>query len=208
MMHLVFVNDKPLRFVSIYEGEKWKTSSGDFISEKDLTVEQAIAELENNKNHHGIIYLCESPDVMWQIFISHCELIEAAGGLVMNEKNNFLFIFRYGKWDLPKGKIEFDETPEVAAVREVKEECGLQKVELIRPLQKTFHTYHLHGKRKLKKTHWFFMNAHSTEKLIPQTEEDILKIEWMSLQRISEDVFKNTYASVSELLKNFFEMKN
>src|SRR5438067_1038745 len=159
-MHSVFINDKPLRFVSTYEAEEWKgNSSSIFVSENDMSIEHAIEELEETENHPGIIYMSDNADVSWQIFISYCRLSEAAGGLVMNEEQEYLIILRHGKWDLPKGKLEYDETPEQAAVREVGEECGIEPPEIIKPLEKTFHTYELKGKRTLKKTHWFLMKS-------------------------------------------------
>ena len=57
-------------------------------------------------------------------------IIEAAGGLVFNEKNELLMIFRRGFWDLPKGKVDEGETLEQCAVREVQEETGLQNIML------------------------------------------------------------------------------
>ena len=52
-------------------------------------------------------------------------LIEAAGGLVINRKGEYLFIYRNDKWDLPKGKLEKGERKRQGAVREVEEECGI-----------------------------------------------------------------------------------
>ena len=51
--------------------------------------------------------------------------IEAAGGLVQNSNGDYLIIFRYGKWDLPKGKLETNERIQDAALREVSEETGI-----------------------------------------------------------------------------------
>jgi len=50
-------------------------------------------------------------------------------------------IFRRGKWDLPKGKLDKGETLEQCAVREVREETGLKKIKLQSPLMTTYHTY-------------------------------------------------------------------
>jgi ADP-ribose pyrophosphatase YjhB (NUDIX family) len=201
-MHIVFVNDKPLRFVGIYDADKWKgNSSSVFVSENDLSVEDVMHELEEKGNEAGIIYLSESPDVSWQLFLSYYTLSEAAGGLVLNEKGAYLLIFRRGKWDLPKGKLDYDETPEQAAVREVSEECGLELPEIIQPLQKTFHTFSERQKRVLKKTHWYLMKATGTTELFPQIEEDITEAVWMTKMDIKEKVFSNTYASIKGLLE-------
>jgi 8-oxo-dGTP pyrophosphatase MutT (NUDIX family) len=202
-MHLVFINDKPLRFVNSYEVEEWKgNTSAVFVSESDLSIEEAINELETSENHPGIIYMSESPDAAWKIFISYCVLSEAAGGLVMNERKEYLIILRHTKWDLPKGKLEYDETPEQAAVREVSEECGIAPPEIINPLENTFHTYHLTKKRILKKTHWYLMQAKDSAELFPQAEEDIQEAHWMTKKEVQEKVYANTYASIKELLKN------
>jgi 8-oxo-dGTP pyrophosphatase MutT (NUDIX family) len=45
------------------------------------------------------------------------------GGLVCNDDNRILLIFKRGKWDLPKGRVEGDEY-QTAALREVKEETA------------------------------------------------------------------------------------
>jgi len=201
-MHTVFINDKPLRFVSDYEADEWKgNSSSVFISEKDMTIEDAVLDLEETEKHAGIIYMSESPEASWKIFLSYCRLSEAAGGLVVNEKQEYLLILRHGKWDLPKGKLEYDETPEAAAVREVSEECGIAPPEIIKPIEKTFHTYELKGKRTLKKTHWFLMRSTNAGELIPQREEDIEEARWMTKEEVLKSVFANTYASIKELLE-------
>jgi mutator protein MutT len=201
-MHTVFINDKPLRFVNAYEVEEWKgNTSSVFVAEADMNVEDAIKELEETKSHPGIIYMSESPDVSWQVFLSYITLSEAAGGLVMNEKGEYLIILRHNKWDLPKGKLEYDETPEAAAVREVSEECGITPPQIIKPLEKTYHTYHEKGKRMLKKSNWYLMQSNNAGELKPQTEENIQQALWMSKEEIRKKVFANTYASIKELLE-------
>jgi 8-oxo-dGTP pyrophosphatase MutT (NUDIX family) len=202
-MHTVFVNDKPLRFVNEYEVEEWKgNTSAIFAAESDLSIEDAVIELETSENHPGIIYMSASPDAAWKIFISYCQLSEAAGGLVMNDGEEYLIILRHNKWDLPKGKLDYDETPEQAAVREVSEECGLELPEIRKPLDKTFHTYKQDGKRILKKTHWFLMKASGSTELFPQLDEDITEAVWMTKAEVESKVYANTYASIKELLKH------
>lgn len=199
-MHTVFINDKPFRFVNAYEAESWKGNSDQiYVAETEMSVEDAMVELEETPSHPGFIYLTSNADVAWQLFISYCTLIEASGGLVKNEKDEYLLIFRKGKWDLPKGKLEYDETPEQGGLREVEEECGVSGLEIIKPLEKTFHTYASKNKRILKKTNWYLMQTHH-QVLVPQTEEDIEAAVWMSRTQINDTVYKNTYASISYLL--------
>ncbi len=125
--------------------------------------------------------------------------IIAAGGLVKNSEGKFLFIFRRGKWDLPKGKVEKGEKMEDAAIREVQEECGIEDVEIIQPLTKTIHTYELNGEKILKETHWFLMKTNFEKKLIPQKEEDITKAIWADKKKV-EELLKKSYETIREVV--------
>lgn len=127
-------------------------------------------------------------------FFSLFKLVEAAGGLVFNDRDEVLLIFRRGSWDLPKGKIDAGESREAAAVREVQEETGLQMLERGALLHTTYHTYrNRKDRRVLKPTYWYRMTT--TERhLVPQTEEDIERAEWMTLEKFFEKkrvVYKN-----------------
>ena len=202
-MHTVFINDKPFHFADSGQAEELKGNSETiFIAEKEMTVLEAIQEMEEDNAHPGFTYLTLNPGVTWQLFVSYCTLIEASGGLVMNEKNEYLIIFRKGKYDLPKGKMDYDETPEECGIREVKEECGVDEIEIIRPLEKTFHTYMQDKKRMLKKTNWYLMKA-PDQKLVPQADEYIHKAEWMTKEEIINVALKNTYASIGSLLRKY-----
>jgi hypothetical protein len=52
-------------------------------------------------------------------------IIQAGGGLVYNDAGDIMMIFRRGKWDLPKGKLDKGETIDECALREVGEETGI-----------------------------------------------------------------------------------
>lgn len=128
------------------------------------------------------------------------KLIEAAGGAVLNSEGKLLMIYRNNKWDLPKGKLEKRETPEIAAIREVEEECGVTGLSIIRPLTPTYHTYKEKGQFILKKTWWYEMHCHVTSSaLVPQEEEGITRVEWMSKEDVN-DALTNTFHSVIEVV--------
>lgn len=128
------------------------------------------------------------------------KIIQAGGGLVENEKGEFLFMFRRGKWDLPKGKLDPGESLESCAIREVEEETGLKNPELKRFLTVTEHNYVERGVELIKETHWWLMKAASNQKLNPQTEEDITLLRWFGPSEISE-VLNNTYPNIIEVFK-------
>lgn len=204
---LLYINDKPVRFAGIYDPVELSPEEEGYqvVSEEAISLERAIINLEKNKSWKGLVYLSNAPqrsrERLMQLFV----LIEAAGGLVRNEDGAYLMIFRRGKWDLPKGKIDYDESPEEAAVREVKEECGIQDLEVVRSLAPTFHSYPQDGKRMLKKTHWYLMRCEKDQNLVPQADEDIEKVEWMTEAEIRKAVYPSTFFSVRCLLESFFK---
>ena len=125
--------------------------------------------------------------------------IKAAGGLVRNEENKYLFIFRNGKWDLPKGKIDPGEKTKKAAVREVQEECGIKVDHLDEKLCKTYHVYEMGRRTVLKKTTWYRMRANDQPHLIPQREEGITEARWLSPGDFSM-VKQNTYPMIRDVI--------
>lgn len=129
-------------------------------------------------------------------------IIYAAGGLVLNQNNQLLIIHRLGKWDFPKGKIEKGETAEIAAIREVMEETGLSKITNITPFTSMYHTYTQDNKQILKETLWFLMRSNITESIIPQTEEHITEVKWVSLPDVPA-YLNNSYSSLQNLFSQF-----
>ena len=107
---------------------------------------------------------------------------------------------RRGKWDLPKGKLDDNETIEQCAKREVQEETGLQKLKTGKLIKITYHTYVQFGKHFLKESHWYAMEATGNEKLVPQTEEDITEIIWAKKEDLEKYV-SNTFAAIVDVLK-------
>ena len=128
------------------------------------------------------------------------EFIIAAGGIVENNLKEWLFIFRNGVWDLPKGKVEKNERLEVAAEREISEECGLSEMRLGSFITKTHHMYHENGVIKLKETHWFSFYSNQFKDLKPQLEEGIINLKWVSNKDL-EAILSNSFFSIQELVK-------
>ena len=150
----------------------------------------------------------ESPKKVLKQLLKSIPLIEAAGGLVMNENSDYLFIYRNNKWDLPKGKIEKKEGIKEAAVREVEEECGIKVSKLEDKICNTYHIYTFKGELVIKKTYWFNMKCKGEPKLKPQKEEGITDAKWYKKSAIS-GIIANTYPSIMDVLKKegFFKEK-
>jgi 8-oxo-dGTP pyrophosphatase MutT (NUDIX family) len=131
--------------------------------------------------------------------------IEAAGGIVRNPNNDYLFIKRLGKWDLPKGKLHKKEAAQTGAIREVTEETGLTDLSITKKLPSTFHIYtDRKGKEVLKETFWFEMTCEQNQTLIPQTEEDITEVRWFSADELHIPLH-DTYASLKNLLEHYLK---
>lgn len=128
--------------------------------------------------------------------------IEAAGGIVRNSNYEILMIYRFGKWDFPKGKVEYGESFAVTARREVEEETGVKVDVNIQSLPSTFHVYMLRGEKVLKETHWFLMTASTCQNLIPQQEEDIEQVTWIPESEVSHQL-ENSYLSLREFWKDY-----
>jgi len=189
-----------------------------FSNKKDLKQDKNIYPLDSRMNLNGAVeiiidnsdrenfigfnYFCKSVNKTFKEFCKRYKYIEAAGGLVMNDKGKVLMIHRLGVWDLPKGKLDKGETPRKAAIREVEEECGIGKLKIIKSLPPTYHIYTLNGKRILKKTFWFKMISTDSKKPIPQTEENIDEVCWMSKTKMKRLNPKNTYRSILDVLSN------
>jgi 8-oxo-dGTP pyrophosphatase MutT (NUDIX family) len=148
--------------------------------------------------HSGIIYH-QNLEKLKKDFFKMFTTVEAAGGLVENDKGEWLLIHRRGYWDLPKGKIDKGETPEQASVREVEEETGLKKIKRNKLINTTFHTYHEFGKFILKPTYWFSMKTNGSQELKPQTTEDITEVKWVKKTDASA-YFASMYPSVRDVI--------
>jgi len=155
--------------------------------------------MELAKIHAGVFFHA-SLDELKKAFFKKFTLVQAAGGLVKNENDEILLIFRRGKWDLPKGKLDKGETLEECAVREVEEETGLKKIKLIASLLITYHTYHEGTKFILKESHWYTMKTKGDQQLVPQTEEDIHEIKWVKEKEL-KPYLKNAFPFVVDVLK-------
>ncbi|MBL0232866.1 MAG: NUDIX domain-containing protein [Chitinophagaceae bacterium] len=173
-----------------------------FIDELDThSVNAMIHEMQQQKIHAGVFF---HPDLeeLRKAFYKKFTIVLAAGGLVMNEKKELLLIFRRGKWDLPKGKLDKGEKMESCAVREVEEETGLKNISLIQPLQISYHTYHEGTKFILKESHWYSMEVNGQQELIPQAEEDIHEAKWVKPSQLKH-YFDKSFPSVVDVLRPF-----
>lgn len=130
------------------------------------------------------------------------EVIEAAGGLVIKD-DKVLMIFRLGKWDLPKGKIEKNESPQTGALREVTEECSVE-VRALGEICRTWHTYNGNKKKILKRTYWYLMECLDDSAMKAQAEEGIKAVKWMTDAEAKQALY-NSYFSIRYVFRTFYK---
>jgi len=188
-MYKVFVNEKPI----IITSSSQKENNFPVYILKNIVLNEIIHKLRNEIIDGVYLY---TPDLEtgWNYFLTQIKVVPAAGGLVKNKKNDILFIYRNNIWDLPKGRIEKNESIETAAIREVEEECSIFNLTIEKQLITTYHIY-FQNKNKLKLTYWFLMNSNYDKPLIPQIEEGITKVEFIKEESI-DTILKESYANI------------
>jgi len=199
-MYKVFVNDKPLFLTNQIAKE---TDFQLFLLES-IDIEQLIVKIFQNKVQKAYLYYPDEKEILKKMK-EKIPVCKAGGGFVYNKKGDVLFIFRNGKWDLPKGGIEKGEEIEETAMREVEEETGVGKLTITKKLQKTYHIFKRGGRYKLKITHWFEMQSDFEGQTMPQANEGIDQAVWLSPEQVKE-ALKNSYENIKLLFEEEHEI--
>lgn len=197
-MYKVFIKDKPIILTDLI----LKENKYPVYTFESLNFEKILNQLSSN-SVKGILISCCDLEKSKEQFLKKFNRISAAGGLVLNPKKELLFIFRNGVWDLPKGGIEKGESIKSAAIREVKEECGISNLKVIKPLTTTYHIYDQNG-FKLKETFWFLMTSEDNGVLTPQIEEGITKVAFKN-EIASEKALRNSYENIKIVYDTYKE---
>ena len=144
-----------------------------------------------------------SPNIerTWMNYCMNYFEVVSAGGVVVNQCGNVLWILRNGHWDLPKGKVERGEKLEEAAIREVNEETGINNIKITGDLITTYHTYEIDGVVHLKTTFWYAMeHSMGDTKGVPQDIEGITEVKWMKLP-VSDKVWSSSFGSIPNFVR-------
>ncbi len=183
MDHTVFFADKSVVFTRVAPAGGF-----DVLLDADRESVSRTKICKILETNNSVVVVAFDPEVAWQRFAADFTQVEAAGGVVENERGEWLMIRRNGRWDLPKGHIEPGESSDACAEREIAEETGVE-AHVVRPLCSTLHAYWFPktARWELKRTHWFFLRAAAVaQELRPQQEEGIVDVEWCGPARLAE----------------------
>jgi len=195
-MYKIYINENTLTLADSQLVRDRKKSNKVLIAPytgKTKMLLSYIDMLEKTDRFDEVVIHASDKKILLRDFESLYKVVKASGGVVNDGKDNILFIFRRGHWDLPKGKIDKGEKKKAAAIREVEEETGVTDLSLDTRVATTRHAFKHQGKRALKKTFWYAMNA-PNQPLVPQAEEEITKAEWVKMKNINKlkgPMFKN-----------------
>ena len=193
-MQKIFVGNKPI--VLTTKVEKETNFKNLMIDSVDII--RVLKLLKKNK-YKSVRLVGSNEDELLESFLKLLPNVIAGGGKVFNSKGHILFIFRNGKWDLPKGKAEANETIDQTALREVEEETGIRDLSISKPLEITYHIFKRNNKILLKKTYWFEMYSSYEGDFKPQFKEGITKVKWIDPKKLKK-IKKNIYANIDQLL--------
>ncbi|PRX45784.1 NUDIX hydrolase [Salegentibacter salegens] len=192
-MYKVFVNDIPLILSTKKDfGENYVS-----LPIKKVRIKRIIKKISKGELLYVNLYHEKEEKLLKHLF-KKLRVVTAAGGMVLNDKDEILFIYRKKRWDLPKGKTEKNETIEASAIREVEEETGVEGLKVTKFLQKTYHIFKRKGRYRLKVTHWYEMRTSYDGELRPETKEGIEKAKWKDLKK-SQKALQKSYANIKLL---------
>tara|TARA_A100000164_G_scaffold373176_1_gene403769 strand:+ start:395 stop:979 length:585 start_codon:yes stop_codon:yes gene_type:complete len=190
----IFYKEKP-----IIISDKKSDLKKSLIIDPELLENLDLLKLLTKKKINSIGVFSNEFEIIINVFKKKFPEIIAAGGKVINNKSEILFIYRNKKWDLPKGKAEKNEIISETALREVEEETGIKNLSIIKPLDKTYHIFKRGKKNYLKTTYWFEMKSDYNGKFKPQKKEGITRVEWIGVENLPSILLKS-YANIRLLI--------
>jgi len=214
-MYKIYVNNLPVILAkdSFSSFNYYDKDELQFQYEESADITSVLQYAKHYPEANRIILTNPNLEFLKTEFFNNFMYLAAGGGVVFNDANEILMIYRNGRWDLPKGKLKKGEDIEEGSLREVVEETNAKSAKVIEKVKftnlnqdVTYHTYMIGKLPILKATHWYIMHSSEDEELIPQAEEGIEKAEWVPIDDIGEH-FENTYATIKDVINTALNQK-
>lgn len=203
-MHRIYFEKRCILLCSPDDAVRSDPNSVEFHPGEKLGLHQLVSMFESSSTLKLICIPTEDTEGSYQSLCKEFKEVNAAGGLVSNRRGDFLLIRRNGLWDLPKGHQEDGEDIELTALREVREETGVDELQLKELICVTDHCYLRNNIWHLKHTWWYNMLYTEPSELAPQTEEDIAKAAWIAKSSLPP-YLKNSYPSIVEVFRKYIQ---
>ncbi len=138
-------------------------------------------------------------------------IIDKLGKILIVQKNNY----DENEWDIPGGGINVTETANEAIARELKEELGYGKFEIV-DVSKTIDRYEWSDETIIKtfkkkgvmhrgqERTQFFVKFNGEEKDLKTQANEIRKVKWVLINELEDYlIFPNQFSNIKVLLKEF-----
>ena len=196
----IFINNSLIFFGKMKGNPPNNLSWSDFQKIKPDNFPELFIKIESFQELPHYIIETEDAESDFKYFSSFFKMLQAAGGLVLNNKDEILMIHRFDHWDFPKGHVEKGEEVKDCAMREVEEETGVEDLSITNSLANVYHIYDYKDKWVLKETFWFLMYSEYVGALKPQLEESIMAAKWVPLDFLNEYIGQS-YPGIQLLVK-------
>ena len=198
-MYKVYFNNQTIRF----DREIRPLDTLQIAGAEVLATDDIAKLLQIFGNSDSIAIISDDFEAVFRHFCSLFVAVEAAGGVVADRAGRVAMIYRRGKWDLPKGHRDVGESLAQSAEREIEEECGLSQLVVDEEICSTLHFYDTYGRWELKRTTWFAVRALGSTATSPQTEEDIERVEWCSLDEAVRRATTESYPTIAHVIEEY-----
>ncbi|MDR1973868.1 MAG: NUDIX domain-containing protein [Bacteroidales bacterium] len=208
MTREIFYIDKKLSFTNTVIALEQKKNASEIVFSNIYQLirlfEKHFISDKSDKDVNVIVPKKFNVDEVFTQFINCFTIINASGGLVHTPNDEYLYIYRNDRWDLPKGHKERKEKKETTALREVREETGVSNASIVKQLPSTYHFLMDNGEFKVKETHWFEILSPTKVNTVPQKKENIKEAVFLSKEEVFEKI-PLMYSSIAQLTRKFFD---
>jgi len=133
---------------------------------------------------------------------------KSAGAIIFRREDNLIkyLLIKYesGHWEFPRGQIEKGEKLEDTAIREIKEETGIEDISFIRGFKEWIKFFFRHEGKTVMKIATFLLAETKTEEVkLSHEHQDYIWLEYEeALKKLTYDNSKTVLKKANSFLKN------